>query len=120
MHAMETDSSAGDLGGLGRLRPFAEVARSLPPSRAGKPVHVSTIGRWRSPGVRRRDGSYITLRAVRLPAGWATTAVWVEAFIAAVTAEKSGRAAPPSTIRTTARRRREIERANRELDDIGI
>jgi hypothetical protein len=70
--------------------------------------------------VRRRDGSCITLRAVRLPSGWATTAEWVEEFIAAVTAEKSGPAPPPAAIRTPARRRREIERANRELDDIGI
>ena len=116
---MRSDSSAGDLGEFGRLRPFAEIARSLPPSRAGKPVHVSTISRWRSPGVRRRDGSYITLRAVRLPSGWATTAEWVEEFIDAVTADKSGQS-PPAAIRTTARRRREIERANRELDDIGI
>ena len=117
---MRPDSSVGDLRGLVRLRPFAELARSLAPSRAGKPVHPSTIARWRSPGVRRRDGSYISLQAIRLPSGWATTVEWVEEFIAAVTAEKSGQSAPPAAIRTPARRRREIERANRDLDAIGI
>jgi hypothetical protein len=117
---MRSDSAAGDLGELGRYRRFAEVARSLPSSRAGKPVHPSTISRWRSPGVKRQDGSRITLRAVRLPSGWVTTLEWVREFIDAVTAEKAGQAAPAPTIRTPARRRREIERANRELDDIGI
>jgi hypothetical protein len=114
------DTSAGDLEELRKLRPFAEIAQSLPPSRAGRPVHTSTIARWRSPGVRCRDGSRITLRAVRLPACWATTIEAVQEFFAAVTAEKSGQAAPPPAIRAPARRRREIERANRELDDLGI
>ena len=117
---MKTDSGAGDFGDLGQLRPFAEVARSLPPSRAGKPVHVSTISRWRSPGVRRRDGSRIILRAVRLPSGWATTDGWVREFIDELTADKAGQPAPSPMIRTPARRRREIERANRELDAMGI
>jgi hypothetical protein len=116
---MSPDTSAGDLEELRKWRPFAEIARSLPPSRAGRPVHTSTISRWRSPGVRRRDGSCITLRAVRLPSGWATTAEWVQEFFDAVTAEKSGQAPPPAAIRTTARRR-EIARANLELDAIGI
>jgi hypothetical protein len=49
-----------------------------------------------------------------------TTRRWLGEFFEQLTAEKSGQAAPPPAIRTPARRRREIERANRELDDIGI
>lgn len=117
---MTPDFDTGDFGELGQLKTFAEVARSLPSSRAGKPVHPSTISRWRSPGVRRRDGSRITLRAVRLPSGWATTLEWVREFIDAVTADKAGEPAPPTTIRMPGRRRREIERAKRELTAAGI
>jgi hypothetical protein len=117
---MSSVSSAGDLGEFGELRPFAEIARSIPPSRAGKPVHPLTLSRWRSPGIKRRDGTYITLRCVRLPSGWRTTLRWLEEFFEQLTAEKSGQPAPAPEIRTPARRRREIERANRELDAIGI
>jgi hypothetical protein len=117
---MSPDTSAGDLVELGQLRPFAEIAKSLRPTRAGKPVRVSTISRWRCPGFAARDGSRITLRAVRLPSGWATTVEWVEEFFAAVTADKTGQQPPAASIRTPVRRRHEIERANRELDDIGI
>jgi hypothetical protein len=118
---MATDSRAGVLGELGELKTFAEIARALPPSRRlGRPVHSSTISRWRCPGMRSRDGSRITLRCVRLPSGWMTSLEWVREFIDAVTADKAGDPAPAPAIRTTARRRREIDRAKRELTAAGI
>jgi hypothetical protein len=117
---MRSDSTTGDFGELGQLQPFAAVARSLPPFRSGRPVHPSTISRWRSPGVKRRDGTWITLRAVRLPSGWVTTLEWVRTFIRDVTAERTGRPASVPEIPITTRRRREIERVDRELDALGI
>jgi hypothetical protein len=54
------------------LKPFPQIAKLIEPSRNGKPVHVATLGRWRDPGVRAKDGSRIRLRAVRFPAGWRT------------------------------------------------
>jgi hypothetical protein len=48
-----------------------------------------------------------------------TTRRWLGEFFEQLTVEKSGQAPPPA-IRTPARRRREIGRANRDLDDIGI
>jgi hypothetical protein len=50
-----------------------------------------------------------------------TTRRWLDEFFEQLTAEKSGQSPPPApTIRTAARRRREIERAKRELAAIGI
>jgi hypothetical protein len=117
---MSPVTSAGDLEELRKLRPFAQIARSLPSIRANKHLHVTTISRWRWPGFAARDGSRITLRAVRLPSGWATTVEWVQEFFDAVTADKAGQQPPAASIRSPVRRRREIARANRELDDIGI
>lgn len=117
---MRADIEASGLHELGEYLPFAAVAQSLPSTRGGKPVHPSTIGRWRSQGVPGRDGSRIKLRAVRLPSGWATTLEWVREFFDAMTADKEGEPAPAPEVRTPASRRRQIERANRELDAIGI
>lgn len=111
-----------DADDLSSLRPFANVARLIQPGRNGKPIHVATLGRWRYPGVARRDGSRITLRAVRFPGGWRTTVEWVREFLDAVTAEKTGQAAPaqPEAIPTPTRRLREIESAKRELAAAGF
>ncbi len=117
---MRSDFSAADTGASDELLTFAEAARLLPRRRAGRPVHPSTVSRWRSPGIRRRDGSSITLRCVGLPSGWMTTLEWIREFVEQITAEKSGQPAPAPALRTTAGRRRAIERANRELDAIGI
>jgi hypothetical protein len=117
---MNSVSNVGDVGELAQLVPFSEVAKSLPPSRAGRPVHVSTISRWRCPGVRGRDGERITLRCLRLPSGWVTTGQWIQEFLDAVTAARSGGPAPPPVpLRTSARRQQEINRAKRELAAAG-
>jgi hypothetical protein len=47
---------------------FAQLAARLPRRRRGRPVHVSTISRWRNPGLRG-----IKLEAVRIGGTWATS-----------------------------------------------
>ena len=117
---MSTETTPGEIEDLKSLLPFLEIARQIPSSRNGKPVHVATIGRWREPGVRAKNGSRIKLRCVRFPGGWRTTVEWVRQFLDAVTLDRSGEAAPtPAPIRLSARRRREIERAKRELAEAG-
>lgn len=51
---------------------FAQVAAMLPPRRRNRPVHVTTIRRWREPGIRG-----VRLEAVRVGGAWHTS---VEAF----------------------------------------
>jgi hypothetical protein len=104
------------------LRPFSEITKLIRPGRNGRSIHVSTLSRWRSPGVARSDGSRITLRAIRFPGGWRTTPEWVTEFLDAVTAEKSGTQPTPAphSIHTPARRRRELDRVERKLAAAGF
>lgn len=55
-----------------KLLSFPELARALPRRRQGRPVHVSTIHRWRKPGV-----NGVRLEAIRIGGAWHTS--W-EAF----------------------------------------
>jgi len=91
-----------------RLLSFAELAASLPARRRGRPVHVSTVHRWRTRGL---DG--IRLEAVRVGGIWATSweafARFCDALSAVEDREAEIRAAPAST---ESRRR-----AAQELDD---
>lgn len=61
------------------LIPFAEVVRRLPQSGRGKPIHIATIHRWRSCGVRS-----VKLSAVRIGGTWFTTWSAVRNFIEGV------------------------------------
>lgn len=55
-----------------KLVTFADLARRLPRRRRNRPVHVATIHRWRSKGLRG-----VRLEAVRVGGAWHTT---MEAF----------------------------------------
>ncbi len=54
---------------------FAELARRLATSTGRRRVAVSTIHRWRSPGIRGRK-----LASVRIGGRWFTTESWFSAF----------------------------------------
>jgi hypothetical protein len=98
---------------------LAEAARHLGAGRNGRPIHPATLTRWILDGVRLRDGGRLRLRAARLPAGWRTTASWLDEFIAALTADRAGGPAG-EPMPTPARRRRDHERAERELRRAGF
>jgi len=51
-----------------QLISLAELARNLPRRRRGRPVHASTVHRWRARGV---DG--IRLECVRIGGAWCTS-----------------------------------------------
>src|SRR5262245_24524523 len=78
-------------------KPFHQITKLIEPGRNGKPLHVATLGRWRDPGVRARDGSRIRLLCVRFPSGWRTSVASVHAFLAAITADRAGHAAPTAS-----------------------
>ena len=59
---------------------FAELARRLATSTGRRRVAVSTIHRWRSPGIRGRK-----LASVRIGGRWFTTESWFAAFCDATT-----------------------------------
>jgi hypothetical protein len=105
---------------------LSDVARLLPTSRSGRPVHVATLTRWIVDGVRLRDGTRLHLRGTRLPGRWVVEPAALEEFLAALTVDRAGRSppAPPGPgrgrARTPSARRKADERAARELDDAGI
>ena len=108
-------------------RSLAEAARLFPPSRNGRPVHVGTLTRWIIDGVRGRDGQVIRLRATRLPGRWVVTDAAVDEFLDALTRDRTDNAAPTTVssgtttdVHSAARRRREIKRTSRKLDEFGI
>lgn len=110
---------------VGRLISAKDAARLFPPSRGGRPVAVGTVMRWglkgcpaKAPG---RKGERIYLWMVRGPGQWMTSADAVARFLEALTADRLGQSAPaPAAPRTTARRAREIARAERELAEAGF
>lgn len=65
-----------------RLLTFAELARSLPRRRGDRPVHVATIHRWRSRGLRR-----IRLEAIRVGGAWHTSREAFCRFVHRLTAQ---------------------------------
>jgi hypothetical protein len=100
--------------------PFPKIVKSIGSGRNGKTIHVATLGRWRDPGVRARDGSRIRLRCVRFPSGWRTTIQWVHEFFAAITADRTRTDSLPELIHSGEQRRRQLDRTDRELDAAGI
>jgi hypothetical protein len=95
-----------------------EAARRFPPARGGRPVSFSCVLRWVTDGIPGPDGERVKLEAVRVGGRWLTTeealARWAERLTPPLDVEN----APPP--RSPARRRRESERAERQLNNLGI
>ena len=95
---------------------LSQAARMLPPSRRGRPVHLSCVYRWILDGVRTPHGK-VRLEGIRLGGRWLTSVEALERFAAAQTPDLSDR---PPLPRTPAARRRASERAEARLREIGI
>jgi hypothetical protein len=85
------------------LRP-AQAARLWPHN--GRQPHPAKIVRSivRGTASRARPGERLRLRAIRDSQGWLTTAEWIEEFLAALTADRLGAAAPNPLIEARAER----------------
>jgi hypothetical protein len=95
-------------------RGLAEAARRIPSFRNGKSTHPATLTRWITRGVRLNDGRTLKLAARRFPGGWAVADDALDEFINKLTADRTGEpVAQPA-------RRQAVERAEAELDRIGI
>jgi hypothetical protein len=94
----------------------SQAGKRLPPFRKGRPVSSSTIIRWIVGGVRGPDGQVVRLEAVRLGGRWVTDCSALRRFAERLTPLL------PSTPsqRSVAARRRDDERAARELERRGL
>jgi hypothetical protein len=97
---------------------LVEAARTIPPSRGGRPTNPSTIFRWITRGTTGPAGEKVRLEAVRRPSGWLTSAEAIARFFAALTPDLGDDSRPAP--RSAAKRRTASERAARELTRLGI
>lgn len=92
------------------LVPLAAAAKLLPKRRGGKPTHVATLFRWVQRGVKG-----VRLEAVQCGGVKCTSRPALSRFFQRLT---SG--GDPLPVKTTKQRKRNIERAERELAKAGI
>lgn len=81
-----------------QLVSFAELAKSLPSRRGGRPVHASTISRWRSRGV-----CGVRLEAIKAGGSWLTSREAFADFCERVTAAETN--GHPESLSSVATRR---------------
>jgi len=91
-----------------RLVTLAEAAKLVP----GRPIHISTIHRWRLKGVRGIRLDTVMRGGIRF-----TSRDALERFFAESTAAADGL---PTTVRTCAARAKAIAAAKKELAEAGI
>jgi hypothetical protein len=97
-----------------------EAARLLGSEK--RPASLAKISRAISRGVKAETGERIKLEAVRTGACWLTSVEAVRRFVERLTCAATRKTGPAETTISTpsARRRREIERAEREADTLRI
>ena len=126
---LETTSPQGSLadsidlpiGPLSDLVSLQSAIKSIPSSRPGRRVHVSTAIRWATRGCRAPSGAVIKLKTVRLPGCFMTKPSWLEEFLQELTSIATAPKRPaPALPQTSTQRRRDIARADRILDAAGI
>jgi hypothetical protein len=97
---------------------LSQAARRLPPGRKGAPVSLACVLRWVLDGSRAPDGRVVKLEAVRLGGRWLTSLEALQRFAEALTPRLND--SPVSPPRTRRQRQRAAERAERELEEMGI
>jgi hypothetical protein len=98
---------------------LAVAARLVPSARQDKPVSMSCLLRWVLDGARGPGGKRIRLEACRISGKWITTRGALRRFIEAQTPELAD-GEPAAKPRTPRQRRKAAERAEKELEQLGI
>ena len=98
------------------------AVKLYPLSHTGRPVHISTVLRHITKGVRLPSGEIVRLEGARLGGRWITSVEAVQRFMERLTGcmLNDPGTASPSTIRTTRQRRRDLERVDDELAQAGF
>ena len=97
---------------------LAEIAKRIPSSKDGRPVHTSTVSRWITKGARANSGSFVKLGAKRFPGGWKVTDEALEEFLERLTAQSLGQNDAASTVHTSASRREDLKQAAGEWESL--
>lgn len=93
-----------------------------PLSHTGRPVHISTVLRHITKGVRLPNGEIVRLEGARLGGRWITSVEAVQRFMERLTAGMLSDpcVASSPTIRTTRQRHRDLKRVDDELAQAGF
>jgi hypothetical protein len=94
-----------------------EAAKLLGPARQGRPVSFQCLLRWVLDGTRSPSGETVKLEAVRLGSRWVTSKEALQRFAEALTPQARGNPVPTRTAR---QQRRGAEKAERDLERMGI
>jgi hypothetical protein len=97
---------------------LAQAARRFPAGRKGAPVSLSCVLRWILQGAKAPDGTVVRLEGVRVGGRWLTSVEALARFAERLTPRREGVGEPAP--RTPTQRRRAAERAERELERLGI
>ena len=98
---------------LEQTHPLPEACGFIPSTRPGKKVNVSTMTRWITKG-----SHGVKLEAVRVPGGWLTSREAIQRFVERLT-EAHGSTEHAGPMTPTARRKA-AEKADRELEEMGV
>jgi hypothetical protein len=103
-------------------QPLGRLAKTLPPlGRGHVRPSLQCLLRWITKGVRSPDGDVIRLQAVRFGDRWISSAQRIAFFCAQLTPVDHGDEEQPHTrLRTKRQRERQIEAAEKRLDDMGV
>jgi hypothetical protein len=96
-----------------------QAARQLPPSRRDRPVTFSCVLRWITKGAKGPNGQLVRLEGIRLGGRWLTSREALIRFSEALTPRLDGAAKSP-TPRTARQRSVGHQRAERNLDQLGM
>ncbi len=83
---------------------LSTAAKLLPPCRAGRPTHASTLYRWAVRGVLLPNGTVVRLETTRITGRMLTTRGAIKRFLAA---QATGEPQPTAPLRTPTKRERE-------------
>jgi len=97
------------------LLPLSEVPHELPRRRRGHKLALSTVYRWTSSGCRG-----VVLESIQLGACRYTSREALQRFFEILTQKSVGSMSGELSPRSTAARRRAIERADKDLDKLGV
>jgi hypothetical protein len=97
---------------------LAAACKLLPPGRGNRKPHFSTLCRWVTRGVKSPTGEVVRLEALRVGAKWITSRQALQRFAEKLTPRLDSDPLP--TLRSPAARRRDSERAEKELARHGI
>lgn len=91
---------------------FKELAESLPRRRGDRPIHLSTIHRWRSRGLKG-----IRLEAIRIGGSWCTSREAFGRFASRLTAKEASKDLTIPTVVSETGRSKDV--ANEQLNASG-